>query len=304
MRCIVNHGWIVLLLLLVPAAAHAWGPGMHLDIASTCLTHLTWAAPTVARLLKRYPREFAYGCVSPDIFISKMRAGFLSHCHHWSMGKLLLSEAGSDPVRASVYGYLTHLAADVVAHNYFIPLQILRSSPSRMLGHAYWELRFDLTVAPAAWELVPHVVQGSFVEFDRLLERVLKKTLFSFTTSRRILKTLLVIEKLRHLQSGLRVYARRSQWDLPDEQVVRLRRLVMRVVQEFLHNPEQAPCLAGDPTGVIRGAQALQFRKQLRAQWRAKKMSTTRFADVIAECDHRLHYAMYHPTVVWPMLPA
>ena len=46
-------------------------------------------------------------------------------------------------LRAFGLGYLAHLAADAVAHNYFVPRQLAVTSSTSSLGHSYWESRFE-----------------------------------------------------------------------------------------------------------------------------------------------------------------
>lgn len=283
----------------LPSIAHAWGPGMHLDIALTVLEKIALVAPILRPLLKAFPEDFIYGAVSPDIFIKKKLAG-MDHCHNWRMGMLLLSEAQTDRQRAAAYGYLVHLAADVVAHNYFIPYKIIRSYQARVLSHAYWELRFDLTVPSRVWEIVPRVVRGNYREFDALLERVMKKTLFSFPTSKRIYYSILVIQRLRHLRQGLKLYARRSRWDLPDERIGHYRKLVFHVVDDFVRHLDQSPCCSGDPTGIGREAAAMGLRRRIRQSLQRGVMTEHQARQLVKLCRDRLEKHMFQPEMHWP----
>ena len=60
----------------------------------------------------------------------------------------------------SALGYLAHLAADSVAHNYFVPKQLAVTSSTSALGHSYWESRFETHLgtecARRARELILH----------------------------------------------------------------------------------------------------------------------------------------------------
>src|SRR3990167_3174343 len=143
--------YFILLLLLTPAMVYAWGPGTHLEIAMTVLANSVWAAPAIRKLIQAFPSEYIYGNVSPDIIVGKKYAGAIHHCHNWAIGKLILEEAKTDSERASAWGYLTHLAADTVAHNYFVPVKIIQSFPNRSLGHVYWEMRGDIHVPENSW---------------------------------------------------------------------------------------------------------------------------------------------------------
>ncbi len=287
--------------LFWPHEAQAWGPGIHLQLALDCLDNIALAAPVIAKVVSRFPRDFLYGAVSPDIFLSKMRAGHLFHCHNWRMGRLLLSEATTDRLRASVYGYLTHLAADVVAHNYYVPYKIIRSYNARIVApHTYWEMRFDLTVPARAWDAVPDIVQGDYHEFDALLERVLKKTLFSFKTSKRIFTSILVVNKIRQLQNSLRRFAAQSRLTLAEPRVTHFRSLLTTTIDDFLHDPEHAPCLNGDPTGHAREAEAFRLVKRMREAKRRRALSVEQIERLITLCDKRLAHAVYQADMQWP----
>ena len=64
--------------------------------------------------------------------IAKKYAAAGRHCHSWPVGFEILDRARDEPLRAFSLGYLAHLAADVVAHNYFVPRQLaITSSTSR-----------------------------------------------------------------------------------------------------------------------------------------------------------------------------
>ncbi|MBI2346266.1 MAG: zinc dependent phospholipase C family protein [Deltaproteobacteria bacterium] len=291
---------IGLLFVCLPSDAFAWGPGMHLDIALTMLEKTALVAPAIRALMKAFPTDFLYGAVSPDIFIRKKMVGPLHHCHNWRMGMLLLTEAQTDRQRAAAYGYLAHLAADVVAHNYFIPYKIVRSFTARLLSHAYWELRFDLTVSPHVWEAVPQILAGDYREFDTLLERVMKKTLFSFKTSKRIYYSILVLHRLRRLRGGLKVYARQSRWALHEERIAHYRRLVFHVVGEFLQKVERAPCCGGDPTGIARQAEAMALRKRIRQALQRGPLTGATAERLVRLCRDRLEAEMFAPTMQWP----
>lgn len=298
--------WMVLCigvmgLVLWPGEAFAWGPGVHLQLAVDSIANIAQAAPLIADLVGRFPRDFMYGSVSPDIFLSKMRAGYLFHCHNWRMGRLLLSEATTDRLRASVYGYLLHLAADVVAHNYFVPYKIVRSYNARIVApHTYWEMRFDLTVPPTAWNAVPDIVRGQYQEFDALLERVLKKTLFSFQTSKRIFKSILVVHKMQQLQNSLQRLAKQSRLTLAEPRVAHFRKLLHTSVTDFLRTPETAPCLGGDPTGHARETEAFRLVKRMRQAIRRRQLTTEQAEHLVALCDKRLQQAMYQRDMTWP----
>ena len=292
---------IALLMLLDPAVVHAWGPGTHLDLALTVLQHSAWALPAVQRLLETYRDEYIYGSVSPDIVVGKKYAGAIYHCHNWSIGKLILEEAATDMERAAAWGYLTHLAADCVAHNYFVPTMMIKSYPYRSLSHIYWEMRFDLFVPDTCWKEVRKVTRHDYAPFDRLLERVLKKTLFSFRTNKKIFNSILILQKMRQLQFGLKTYAKASRRALEEREVKQYKELMMETVKDFLRHPERARCLNAEPSGMRKLTYANEMRVQLRkaASRGASQKSLEKFVE---EVRRKLERGIFDPSVTLPNL--
>jgi len=134
------------LLALLPADAWAWTPGTHILLGEAVLRSATLLPPAIAALLRAYPHDFLYGSIAADTSIAKKYAQFGRHCHAWHVGLEILDRARDEPLRAFGYGYLSHLAADAVAHNYFVPHQLAVTSSTTALGHSYWESRFETHV--------------------------------------------------------------------------------------------------------------------------------------------------------------
>src|SRR5262249_46682641 len=116
----VLYGLFVLIVyLLLPATAYAWGPGAHMSYALYPLANAAVLAPSIRALLKKHAETFLYGTIAADIILGKKFAGELYHCHHWDVALPLLDRAEDDRERAFIYGYLGHLSVDTVAHNFF-----------------------------------------------------------------------------------------------------------------------------------------------------------------------------------------
>lgn len=291
-----------LFFLLSPAEAMAWGPGTHLDISLEVLKHAALCLPAIKKLIEKYSDEFIYGSVSPDIIVGKKYAGAIYHCHNWSMGKLILEESKTDHERASAWGYLTHLAADTVAHNYFVPYYTIKSFPARTLGHPYWEMRYDIHVPESSWHALAHVIRHNYHPFDHLLERVLKKTLFSFSTNKKIFNSILILHKMKQLRFGLKTYARASRWALNHHEVQYFRHLVMEIVWGFLKNPEKARCLQTDPAGTRKLKYAQEMSLLLRKWRRSGKInegSSNRFVEKVRE---KLRLSLFDSRATLPNL--
>lgn len=135
---------VLVVLALTPDALWAWTPGTHIHLGEAVLRSLALLPPATAALLRTFPQDFLYGSIAADTSIAKKYVPVGRHCHSWHVGFEILETARDDePLRAFGLGYLTHLAADVVAHNFFVPRQLATTSSTAAIGHSYWESRFE-----------------------------------------------------------------------------------------------------------------------------------------------------------------
>ena len=134
----------------------AWGPGTHVHLTRHILDALArYKKPAAEHLLAlEHPKSFLYGNIAADVINFKNFGGLKNHCHHWSMHERLVDQAETDADGAFILGYLCHLAADVVAHNHFVPYHLVAGLPPRVLGHAYWEAIADARTTDEEWEVV------------------------------------------------------------------------------------------------------------------------------------------------------
>ena len=297
---LVHAIFVMAITMLLPSIAEAWGPGMHVEVAMSALTKMAIMAPVIRGIVQRFPDAFIYGATSPDIIVGKKYAGYFHHCHNWRMGTLILNEAKTPSQKAAAYGYLTHLAADIVAHNYYIPVKIIRSFTTRLLSHTYWEMRFDLGVPNSAWDRLRVVRKLEIEEFDRLLERVLRKTLFSFSTNKRIFNTIVILQKMRSLRSSLKIYAKLSRFDIGEENRKHYVDLTMEAALGFLSDPKQAPCLQVDPAGLAKLAYAKKLRKNIRTAISRRLIDESEALKFVELVKERLAIGLYRPEMTLP----
>ena len=126
----------LLILALHPSPAWAWSPGTHIYLGQSVLANLQ-ALPVMAQeLLRAFPVDFLYGSIAADTSFAKKYVPVGRHSHSWNVGQEIFDLAGSERLRAFGLGYLAHLAADVVAHNHFVPRQLVVTSSTRALGHS------------------------------------------------------------------------------------------------------------------------------------------------------------------------
>jgi hypothetical protein len=256
---VLVSSWIA----LATKDAHAWGPGIHMIKGSYILENLHLILPSIAQLLKACPRDFLYGCVSADFFIGKGYRRRDDHCHNWSVGLKMLAGAVSPATKAFCYGYLAHLAADIVAHNYYIPNQLYLTASTKRLGHVYWEFRSDSHVDPGYWGIARKVVAGHNGANDASLEDAVKKKIVSLKTKKRVYVKMLNLADLDRWRRACQFVERNSRWDISSEEVIRLRDLSIALSVNFLHDPKASVCLDYDPVGSRNISQAKKLRRRI-----------------------------------------
>lgn len=259
-------GLVAAIAMLWPSEAHAWGPVTHLVHGSTVLTDLGALAGPLRDLLTTHRFAYLYGCVAADIFHAKKYTRSLyTHCHCWPVGWQIVDAAKGEREEAFAYGYLSHLAADVYSHNQFVPVQLVTSFEARTLRHIYWEARFDAAQSRDRWRLLNSVLRHRYRDLDRLVERVVERTLFSFKTNKRIFDSVMALQQLEQWQVMVRGLGDRSRYPLPATEIERFNGLCVAAIQDMLLHGRESACQHADPTGREALAQASALRRKLRA---------------------------------------
>lgn len=291
------------LLVLFPDAAYAWGPGTHLQVGSQVLENLAVLAPALQDLLRRHPYDFLYGCIGADITVGKKyRIQQVHHCHNWSMGFTLLEAAESSHESAFAYGYLCHLAADTVSHNYYVPCQTVAAYSTTALRHTYWEVRFDDFVDRKVWPLARVVHDDAHRRNDGLLQRVLLDTLFSFRTNKRIFAGLISLQQLRQWRRMVRLLGERSAFLLTRNDFDRYYGLTLNAVFALLVDGRASRTCQADPIGRKNLHAASVIRRTLRAVSRRGVLSPAACEEIVREVrrsfEHRLSTAGAYPELL------
>ncbi len=264
----------IVFVLLHAAEALAWGPGVHLATGNYLLAEAARFGPAVAALLGQHPGAFLYGCLSADIFIGKGSTFTPRHSHNWSTGFRLLNQSRTPLLAAYAYGYLTHLAADIVAHNYYVPAMLGITPGGGKLSHVLVEMRAD-------WEVdwSPGQARGVFRamhrEEDAVLLASLQRPHLPFLLKKQLyrrgfplsapngLASRLAQVRLRFPQTrALLVPGRFCNDDYCREMLD----LTLAVAAEFLREPETSAAVQFDPIG----SNALATVKSLRREQRGE----------------------------------
>ncbi len=283
--------------ILLPATdALAWGPGVHLAVGDYLLGNLDLLPEMAARILAADPRGFLYGALSPDIFLGKGCRMKPAHSHNWATARAVHDQADTLHLAAHALGYLTHLAADVVAHNYYVP-NLLASVPvGGRLPHVYLEMQADAWVdwdasfarrllsrgpEPADWSMVKATGKNRSLF-------LLRKELFS--RSFHLWESPLSARSLRLAERRLPLLGNRelmhSMFDL-----------ALDLATHVLQDPEHSPVLDFDPIGSRNLRRAGRLSRSLRRAWRRDQELAFPVAPMLLElhesmrdADHKRPY--------------
>ncbi|MEW6745941.1 MAG: zinc dependent phospholipase C family protein [Planctomycetota bacterium] len=211
------------------ALLNAWGPLVHLRLAERIWDHPDGSPGSIldeaallsadpARLevrrhhsqasLQRSPRRgdplrdaFLYGAVAADLINLKRFGGVKNSCHNWNMRTRLRRTPGDEATEVFIAGYLCHLAADVIAHNVYVPYHVLRFSRTVTVGHLSWELRADNVLPPPSAALIERLRSDPRNRtFDQLLLRVIRRRALPYRVNRRIFDHVLLARRFREWQ--------------------------------------------------------------------------------------------------------
>ena len=283
-------------LLLLPHAAHAWTPGTHIYLGESVLASLPHLPAAVADLLRAYPFDFLYGNIAADSSIAKHYAPLGRHCHYWHVGREIHDLAGSDALRAFGLGYLCHLSADTIAHNYFVPRQLMITSSTAAVGHSYWEARVESHLGDAYARAARDVIMLSHRDADAHLDRIIAPTIFSVRTNRRLFRGMVHLTESSSWQRATQVAREYSRWPLADEDVERHLGLSYDFMMAFLSGPDSA-ALQLDPSGE----RPLKMAKELRR--RVLRDSGRRNLDRLKDAA-REHFGLPdQPLEFWSRIP-
>ncbi|MEO6057862.1 MAG: zinc dependent phospholipase C family protein [Gemmatimonadales bacterium] len=258
-RLALAFAGVGLVLLAAPGVAHAWTPGTHIYLGESVLSSLAQLPAAAADLLRAYPFDFLYGNIAADSSIAKHYAPLGRHCHYWHVGQEIHDLAGSDALRAFGLGYLCHLAADTVAHNYFVPRQLMITSSTAAVGHSYWETRVETHLGDAYARSAKDVILLDHAEADGHLDRIIAPTIFSVRTNRRLFRGMVHLTESPSWQRATQVAREYSRWPLADADVERHLGLSYDYMMEFLGGSASAG-LQLDPSGE----RPLKVAKELR----------------------------------------
>lgn len=280
-----------LVILILPEQAHAWTPGTHIYLAESVLANLSSLPAGVAELLRAFPFDFLYGNIAADSSIAKHYAPLGRHCHYWHVGQEIHDLAGTDALRAFGLGYLSHLAADTIAHNYFVPRQLMLTSSTAAVGHSYWETRVEAHLGDAYAKAAKDVILLNHAPADAHLDRIIAPTIFSVRTNRRLFRGMVRLTETTSWQRASQVAREYSRWPLTDLDVERHLGLSFDFMMELMaESVSSARHL--DPSGERPLKTAKEMRRRVMRD--AGRRDTAKLQDAAAE-----HFGLPDRTLIY-----
>ncbi len=276
------------IILIRPESAFAWGPVTHIALGMQVLaTVITPDHPLQAALLN-LPEVFLYGSLAPDIVQGRrLQSRLRRHSHNWDTGLALLQSARGDQQIAFAMGYLAHLGADVVAHNFFLPACLIGNFDSRFSGHIYTEARFDSIQEPTYLDLLLKVLTLDFGPLDAMLDRAIDSPLIPFSAHRLIFEG--GLKRIRGWDRVIRALGETTDIDRDDAEL--FADASCGAIAGLLDHAPKAPARRFDPMGedAIRRANSSRSSLQRLARIGAPARKSARELAARMLADLRAH---------------
>jgi hypothetical protein len=172
---------MILSFLFIPSVVFAWGPLTHIYLGNELYSFGSLLPAGLFEIIRRYRKDFIYGNLMADIIVGKKYLPDHKNSHNWDFAFDLLSASETKQQKAFVYGYLSHLAADTVAHNNY-------TAHKKNFRHTLLEMKADSIIDKKYWQLAMEIDRKIQIRNDVFLENSLERFIFSFKTNKRILK--------------------------------------------------------------------------------------------------------------------
>ncbi|SEA47042.1 Zinc dependent phospholipase C [Desulfuromusa kysingii] len=292
----------LIVILLFPVNAFAWGAGVHLGLGLRLLTAPEALPMALQALLAAHPMDFLYGCIAADITLGKKHTHHLEHCHNWRIGRKLLEQSKKETpaAQACAYGYLAHLAADTIAHNYFVPYKLSMTYNTTLLNHAYWEIRADIGVRDETWETARLLAKQDNRQNDRMLNKILSDTIFSFRTNKKIFNSMMLVTRLQNWHKLINSISERSKWKFDEEEHNEYMAMGLEAVNGILGDAN-SPYWNADPTGDRALTAASLIRKNMNYLWLEGKLLPQDSDLILSELRNRFKLGITNPDEILPL---
>lgn len=172
--------------IFIPSTAFAWGPITHVYLGSEIFSYAPLIPANIMTILRQCRQDFIYGNLMADMILGKKYMLNEKNSHSWETGLKLLRQAKKTSEKAFVYGYLSHLASDTVAHE-------VLTEDKHDIVHTWIELKADSIINKYYWLQSVTISRNVQLRNDRFLEGSLDSFIFSFNTNKRIYKSMVAL---------------------------------------------------------------------------------------------------------------
>ncbi len=249
LNIVVSFVAVFVLQMVFADNAFAWGPAIHTVISCSILDGVGSIMPDIAGILKQYPLEYIYGNLAADFFIGKGNKRKEGHSHNWEAGFTILGEAESEKEASYAYGFLSHLAADVVAHNYFVPDLIYRFIMLKKLGHFYSEAVADKAAGSFYLRMAADILSSKDLDCDKMLKSAVLANSNGLKAKRHIFARSVKMSDYLYDSPQFTFMYNQLRYKIPADYIESMINLSYRLVKDLLSNTGSSKCLSHDPIG-------------------------------------------------------
>ncbi len=267
-------------------ARSGWGPGTHIVLRNRFLAQSDRLPADKRALIEAHPACFSYGLIAADIINIKGYGGIQNHCHHWNIRERFEALAQEPEEQVFCLGYLCHLAADVVAHNHFVPFHLLYGLPAYIYGHSYWEGRLDVEAPNEVWEAIDELRTHSELALnDKLIQKAVPRKALSMRSNKLIFNYVLLARSRaswRRFLDRIRLETARSR--LQEEFTEACLDRALELMFTVFDPQAFARVLEYDPTGKDALKETRRLRRRVKAQHKnakAAQAASRRLADEV-----------------------
>lgn len=266
---------LLLLVLIVLLSVTCWGPGQHLEFAERTLRRDERLPNSVGKLLKANKQAYCYGSIAADIINFKAYGGDYNHCHRWTIIDQMRELADTDAKEAFIFGYLSHLAADTIAHNHFVPYHLCRFARTKGLGHLYWELSADRYVPDSRWKLIASLKGLEGIEdLDDLVNQTVPTKALSMKTNKLIFNHVLLVSERDAWRRGMARLHPLQKVGLSKGFLAKFQKPACERIVMALHPRGFEKIRSLDPNGKRAQKRAFTLREKIVHRWAPGRMRT------------------------------
>lgn len=262
--------------------ALAWGPATHIGLSETALSQLSLLPGAIAAILGRNAFSYLYGSIAADVVFAKRWSRVKQFCHHWSTGFRLLETAEDERGQAFAYGYLSHLAADTIAHGKYVPHQIATCRSTQNFGHFYWELRADSAQPEPTWIRLQEVLDVDHRHHHGEMRQHITDTLLSYGMNRVLFDGMNALAVRQSFRRTIDTWSRISRYPLRPDLLRGYESESVDRILSVLAEGHRSPVLREDPNGTA----ALMNLSVRRAEERRRKRRGVALERRLRETSH------------------